>query len=94
MVPHLQRLPGTAIWEAAMDLFYSILLWGQVITLAVRDFPEQISLLPLICFSLEQYAEELITRVHHECFLGRVLTSAAAAGLQNICINAIKCEKK
>lgn len=83
------------IWEVTMDLFYSILLWEQAITPAVWDFPEQIFLLVLICFSLEQYTEALIMTVHRECFLGRLfLTSAAAAGLENICIKAIKYLKK
>ena len=26
VVPHLQRLPATSIWEVTMDLFYSVLL--------------------------------------------------------------------
>lgn len=36
---------------------------------AVWDFPEQIFLLVLICFSLEQYAEALIRMVHRDVFL-------------------------
>ena len=59
------------------------------------DFPEQIFLLVLICFSLEQYAEALIRLVHRGYFLGRLfLTSEAAAGLKNMCIKAIKHLKK
>ena len=95
VVPYPQRLPATIIWKVTMDLFYSILLWEQAITPAVWDFPEQIFLLVLICFSLEQYAEALIRMVHRGCFLGRLfLTSEAAAGLKNMCIKAIKHLKK
>lgn len=95
VVPHLQRLPATIIWEVTVDLFYSVLCGGRSLHQQCGTSPKQIFLLAQICFSLEQYAEALIMIVHHECFLGRLfLTSAAAAGLENICIEAIKQNKK
>lgn len=83
---HLGSHNGSILFNPLVGIGY----YTSSVGLPRTDFPSSANL-----FFSGAIAEALIRMVHRECFLGRLfLTSAAAAGSQNICIKAIKYIKK